>query len=133
MKKERDKAKQEVKVARLAAIAAGEAKARAGDGVAMMRDALVATEEDGRGLEAEVARLTVERTSLLLKLETSRDEVLTLHSHVGKTRKPWWKTTRKPWSKFSLMATDTVCSNMASAMTDQGFWMACLTLSTHFL
>ena len=86
MKKERDKAKQEVKVACLAAIAAGEAKARAGDGLAMMRDALAAAEEDRRGLEAEVARLTVERTLLLLKLETSRDEVLTLHSQVGKDK-----------------------------------------------
>ena len=31
------------------------------------------------------------------------------------------------------MATDVVRSNMASAVTGQGFQMACLTLPTHFL
>ena len=66
--KERDKAKQKVKVARLVAMAAGEAKARAEDDLARMRDALAAVEEDGRGLEAEVTLLTVEQTSLLLEL-----------------------------------------------------------------
>ena len=66
VEKERDKAKQEAKVANLATIAASEAKARAEDGLARMRDALVAAEKDRRGLEVEVARLVVERTSLLL-------------------------------------------------------------------
>ena len=47
VEKERDEVKQEAKVARLAAIAAGEAKARAEDDLARMRDALVAAEEDG--------------------------------------------------------------------------------------
>ena len=46
----------------LVAIATGEAKARAEDDP---RDAL-AVEEDERGLEAEVACLTVEGASLLL-------------------------------------------------------------------
>ena len=55
-------------MAHLAAMAAGEAKARVEDELARMRDALAATEEDGRGLEAEVALLTVEWTSLLLEL-----------------------------------------------------------------
>ena len=50
-----------------------------------------------------------------------------------RTRKPWWKITRKPWSIFLPMATDVVHSNMASAVTHQGFRMACLTLSTSFL
>ena len=80
MEKERDEAKQEAKVAFLAAIAAGEAKARAEDDLARMREALAAVEEDRRGLKAKVSRMTVERTSLLLKLETSRDEVSALHS-----------------------------------------------------
>ena len=31
------------------------------------------------------------------------------------------------------MATDAMCSNMASSVTVQGFQMAYLTLSTHFL
>ena len=47
-------------MAHLAAMAAGEAKARAEDELARMRDALAATEEDKRRLEAEVFRLTVE-------------------------------------------------------------------------
>ena len=84
--KEMDETKQEVKVARLAAIATCEVKARAKDDLTRVRDALAATEEDGRGLEAEFARLTVERTSLLLELDASRDEVSALHSQVGKDK-----------------------------------------------
>ena len=53
---------------RLAAIAAGEAKARAEDNLTKARDTLAATEEDERRLEVEVACLAVERTSLLLEL-----------------------------------------------------------------
>ena len=86
MEKERDEVKHEAKVARLAAIATSKAKARAEDDLARMRDALVDAEEDMRGLEAEVTRLTIERTSLLLELETSRDEVSTLHSQAGKDK-----------------------------------------------
>ena len=56
----RREAKYEAKVARRATIVAGKAKARAEDDLSRMRDALAAVEEDGRGLEAEVARLTVE-------------------------------------------------------------------------
>ena len=70
----------------LAAIVAGDTKARAEDDLTRVRDALAATEEDGRGLKAKVARLTVERTSLLLELDASRDEVSTLHSQVGKDK-----------------------------------------------
>ena len=55
-------------MARLAAMATGEAKVRAEDDLTRLRDALAATEEDGRGQEAEVVRLTLERTSLLLEL-----------------------------------------------------------------
>ena len=82
--KERDEAKQEAKVSRLAAVAAGEAKARSNDDLTKVRDALAAVKEDGRGLEAEVDRLMVEETSLLLELEASRDEVSALHSQEGK-------------------------------------------------
>ena len=80
VKKERDEAKQEAKVAFQVAIAAGEDKARAEDDLARMRDALEAVEEDERGLKAKVSRLTVEQTLLLLELEISRDEVSALHS-----------------------------------------------------
>ena len=84
--KEMDETKQEVKVARLASIATCEVKARAKDDLTRVRDALAATEEDGRGLEAEFARLTVERTSLLLELDASRDEVSALHSQASKDK-----------------------------------------------
>ena len=67
-KKKRDEAKQEAKVACLAAMTVGEAKARAEDDLAKMRDALAIVEEDRQGLEAEVGCLTVEQTSLLLEL-----------------------------------------------------------------
>ena len=84
--KERDEAKQEAKVARLAVMAADEAKERVEDELTRARDALAATKEDRRGLEAEVARLSVERMSLLLELEASRDEVSALHSQADKDK-----------------------------------------------
>ena len=67
-------------------MAAGEAKRRAEDEMAWMRDDLVATEEDGRELEAEISRLTVKRTLLLLELHASRDEVSYLHSQAVKDK-----------------------------------------------
>ena len=67
-------------MAHLVAVAAGEAKARVEDDLTRVRDALVAAKEDGHGLEAEVACLTIEMMSLLLDLEASSDEVFALHS-----------------------------------------------------
>ena len=55
-------------MSRLAAMVVGEAKVRAEDELARMRDALAIAKKDGRRIEAEVARLTFERTSLLLEL-----------------------------------------------------------------
>ena len=46
--KEREEAKQEAKMARLAVTAAGDAKARVEDDLARVLDALAAAEEDGR-------------------------------------------------------------------------------------
>ena len=79
-KKEMEEAKKEAKVACLAVTAAGDAKARVEDDLAQVLDALAATEEDGRRSKVEIAHLEVERTSLLLKLEASKDEVSSLHS-----------------------------------------------------
>ena len=73
-------------MARLGAVEAGDAKARVEDDLATTLDALVTAEEDGHRLEAEVARLTIERTSLLVKLEACKDEVSSLHSLVGKDK-----------------------------------------------
>ena len=73
-------------MAHLAVVATGEAKAKAKDDLTRDRDALAAGEEDGRRIEAEFARLEVERTSLLLELEASKDEVSSLHSQAGKDK-----------------------------------------------
>ena len=43
-------------------------------------------EEDGCRSEAEIARLMVEQTSLLLELEASKDEVSSLYSQAGKDK-----------------------------------------------
>ena len=77
-----DEAKQEAKVARLTAVTAGDARARAEDDLTPVQDALAVMKEDRGGLAAEVVLLTVERTSLLLALEASKDEVSFLHSQV---------------------------------------------------
>ena len=86
VEKERDKAKRETKVARLAATTASDAKARVKDDLANALDALATTEEDGRRSEAEIACLAVERMSLLLELEASKDEMSSLHSQAGKDK-----------------------------------------------
>ena len=73
-------------MAHLTTVAAGDAKARVEDDLTRARDALVAMEEEGYRLEVEVARLAIERTSLLLELEASKDEVSSLHSQAGKDK-----------------------------------------------
>ena len=73
-------------MARLAVIAVGDAKARIEDDLARVLDALAAVEEGGHRSEAKIARLTVEQTSLLLKLKASKDEVSSLHSQEGKDK-----------------------------------------------
>ena len=67
-------------MARLTAVAAGDAKARAEDDLTWARDALADVEEERRRLEAKVARLVVEQTWILLEIEASKDEVSSLHS-----------------------------------------------------
>ena len=73
-------------MARLTAVVVGDAKARAEDDLIRALDTLVAMEEDGLRLEAKVARLAVERMSLLLELEASKDEVSSLHSQADKDK-----------------------------------------------
>ena len=88
---------QEAKVARLTIVAVGDAKVRAEDDLTGALDALASTEEDGHRLEDEVARLAVKRTSLLLELETSKMRCLLFIPKRARIRKPWRKTTKKPW------------------------------------
>ena len=84
--KEREKANQEAKVARLVATTSGDAKARVEDDLTEVLDALATAKEDGHKSEAEIARLAVERTSLLLELKASKYQVSSLHSQAGKDK-----------------------------------------------
>ena len=74
-------------MAHLTIVASVDAKGRVEDDLTRARDALAVVEEDRRRLEAEVACLAIERTSLLLELEASKDEVSSLHSQTGKDKK----------------------------------------------
>ena len=80
VEKERDKAKQEAKVAKLVAIIAGDSKERVEDDLTKTLNALAATEEGGCRSEAKIARLEAERASLLLELEASKGEASSLHA-----------------------------------------------------
>ena len=57
---------------------------------------MAAKKEDKQGLEVEIARLKVERTSLLLELKTSRDEVYALHSKACKDKEAMVEDYQKP-------------------------------------
>ena len=67
-------------MARSTVVAADDAKARATDDLTKALDALAVAEEDGRRLKADIARLAVERTLLLLDLVASKDKVFSLYS-----------------------------------------------------
>ena len=121
------------KVACLAAKVTGEAKVRVEDDLTRVRYALAVAKEDGSGLEAKAARLMVEQMRSYWSSRHPEMSCLLFIPKRARIRKPWSKTTRKPWSRFSLMDTDVVRSNMASVVTGQGFQMASLTLPTHFL
>ena len=84
--KEKDEAKKEAKVARLMAVAIGDARARAENDLTRVLNALAVMEEDGCRLKDEVARLVVKRTSLLQELEAFKDEVSSLHSQKSKDK-----------------------------------------------
>ena len=72
---ERDEAKEDAQHARMATVAASEAKAWAENDLDKVRDALAVAKEAKCKADAETARLEVERTSLLLELEAAKDEV----------------------------------------------------------
>ena len=60
--------------------------------LAKVQEALVAVEEARHKAEVETACLEVERKSLLLELGVAKDEL-----RQARTRRPWRKTTRRPW------------------------------------
>ena len=107
MEKEKERGKQEAKMALLVASAASNAKARAKEDLtrvqealaaaeegrhkaeenqAKVQEALAAVEESRRKAEAETTRLEVEWTSLLLELGAINDEVSSLHSQAGRDK-----------------------------------------------
>ena len=73
-------------MARLVITAAGDAKARVEDDLARVLNTLEAAKEDEHKSEAKITHLAVERTSLLLELETSKDKVSSLHSQAVKDK-----------------------------------------------
>ena len=75
MENERDEAKKEVQIARLAAVAKGDSRARVEDDLARVQDALAIAEEAKRKAEVETA----------------------FNPKQVKTKKPWRRTTKRPW------------------------------------
>ena len=67
-KKERDEAKEESRIARLATVVASDARAQAEDDMARVGDALTVVEEAKRKVEVDTVHLEVERMSILLEL-----------------------------------------------------------------
>ena len=76
----------EAQIALLATVATGDAKARAEDDLARVRDALVVAEEAKHKAEAKTSRLEVERMPLLLELGTAKHEVSSLQCQASKDK-----------------------------------------------
>ena len=97
--KDREKAKAKDQVARLVAIAAGDAKAWVEE-LARVQDTLAAVEEARRKAkaeaEAEAALLEVEQTSFLLDIKAAKDEVSSLQSQEDKDKEAMEKDYQKP-------------------------------------
>ena len=84
---ERDAARREASTSRLAAEAAGDAKARIDDELARVRISLISEEERGREAKAEIARLKVEYASLQSSLEEHQREAAVRRSQEEVERK----------------------------------------------
>ena len=65
--------------------------------LARVQNALVVSEEARRKAEDETSRLAIERVSLLLELETCKDEVSAIRAEAlkEKKKKPWMRLMRK--------------------------------------
>ena len=86
MEKERDEAKHEAKVARLAPSVVGDARVRVEEDLARVQEALAAKKRGRHKVKAETTCLEVERTSHLLELGAIKDEVSSLHSQAGRNK-----------------------------------------------
>ena len=86
--KEKDEAKEEAQITRLAAVAAGDAKAQANDELARVQDALLIAKEVMHKAKAEAARLEVERISLLLEIGWQKMKRLHFNLRRVRTKQP---------------------------------------------
>ena len=77
---ERDEAKEEAQHARLAIVAAGDAKAWAENDLEKVRNALAVAKEAKCKVDAKTSLLEVEWTTLLLELRAVKDELSSLQS-----------------------------------------------------
>ena len=73
-------------MARLVTSGVSDTRARAEEDLTRVQEALVAAEEGKCKEAAETARLEVERTSLLLELGATKDEVSSLHSQASRDK-----------------------------------------------
>ena len=81
---ERDATRYEPSMARMDAAAAGSARTLVESELARVQNALVVSKEAKRKAEDEASRLTVERVSLLLELETCKNEVSAIQAEALK-------------------------------------------------
>ena len=84
---ERDVARYEASMARMDSVAAGNARTQVESELARVQNALAVSEEARRKAEDEASRLVVERVSLLLELETCKDEVSAIRAEALKEKK----------------------------------------------
>ena len=86
-KVKRDAAHHKASMARMDADAAGSARVKVESKLARVQNALAVTEEARRKVEDEASHLAVEQVSLLLELETSKDEMSALQEQALKEKK----------------------------------------------
>ena len=105
----------------MAAITTGDAKVRAEDDLVRAQDAQTITEEAMPKVEAEV--LEVERTSLLLEVGATKDEVSSLQSQAGKDKTTMDEDYQKAMELifFFFMVMNVVCLNTTSVAINQKF------------
>ena len=86
--KEKDEAKEETQIARLATVAAGDTRVRVEDDLDRVRDALAVAEEAKLKVEAEITNLEVERTSFYWSFWWQKMKCSHFSPKPVKTKKP---------------------------------------------
>ena len=131
MEKKRDGDKQEAKLARLVASGSGDARARVEEDLTRVQEALAAAEESRCKTEADTARLKVERTSLLLELRATKDEVSSLYSQASRDKEAMEEEYQEALEVIFDYGYG--CSNTTSMETIQRSLKVCLTQPTRCL